>query len=111
MSNLNPKTMRPGVSHFRDMHPRWIFIHGDNKPESRFLDKFKRLALRAGVNCGHCLTTRNEGRYEKKPVQVSCKTHPVCEKIILQRLSKTKATPESQLHVGEAIASRSRKRQ
>jgi integrase len=71
-------------------HPRWIFINGDNNPESHFLDKFKRIALRAGVNCGHCLTTRNEGRYKKRSVQVSCETHPVCEKIILHRLRKTK---------------------
>lgn len=73
-------------------HPRWIFINGDNRPESHFLDKFKRIALRSGVNCGHCITTRNGGRYEKKPIQVTCKTHAVCEKIILHRLRKTKAT-------------------
>jgi integrase len=78
--------------HNNPAHLRWIFINGDNNPESHFLDKFKRIALRAGVNCGHCTKSRKERRYEKKTVQVSCKTHPVCEKIYLHRLRKTKAT-------------------
>ena len=73
-------------------HPRWIFINGDNNPESHFLDKFKRIALRAGVNCGHCHTSRSQGRHEKKAVAVTCKTHPVCEKVYLHRLRKTQAT-------------------
>lgn len=73
-------------------HPRWIFINGDNNPESHFLDKFKRIALKAGVNCGNCVTSRSEGRYEKKNVEVSCKTRPVCEKMYLHRFRKTRAT-------------------
>lgn len=73
-------------------HPKWIFINGDDNPESHFLDKFKRIALRAGVNCGHCVTSRSEGRFEKKDVERTCKTHPVCEKIYLHRLRKTTAT-------------------
>jgi len=73
-------------------HPRWIFINGDNNPESHFLDKFKRIALKAGVNCGYCVTSRSEGHYEKKNVEVTCKTRPVCEKMYLHRFRKTKAT-------------------
>jgi integrase/recombinase XerD len=73
-------------------HPRWIFINGDNIPESHFLDKFKRIALKAGVNCGHCVTSRSEGHYEKKNVEVTCKTRPVCEKMYLHRFRKTCAT-------------------
>jgi integrase/recombinase XerD len=73
-------------------HPRWVFINGDSNPESHFLDKFKRIALKAGVNCGHCVTTRSQGHYEKKNVEVTCKTHPVCEKMYLHRFRKTRAT-------------------
>jgi integrase/recombinase XerD len=77
-------------------HEKWAFINGDNNPESHFLDKFKRIALKAGVNCGHCITTRSEGRYKKQVVTVSCKDHPTCEKMILHRLRKTCATRWSQ---------------
>jgi integrase len=84
LAQLKRRTKNP-------VHPRWIFSNGDNNPESHFLDKFKRIALRAGVNCGHCVTSRNEGK-GKQPVEVTCKTHPVCEKMILHRLRKTTAT-------------------
>jgi integrase len=79
-------------------HPRWIFINSDDNPETHFLDKLKRIALEAGVNCGHCRTTRTVqrtvpgNRYEKQQVEVSCKTHPVCERIKLHKLRKTCAT-------------------
>jgi integrase/recombinase XerD len=73
------------------VHPRWIFINGDNNPESHFLDKLKRIALKAGVNCGHCVASRNQGK-DKNPIQVTCKTHPICEKVYLHRLRKTRAT-------------------
>ena len=74
-------------------HSRWIFVNGDGNPEGHFLKKLKRLALKAGINCGECVTTVNKGRYEsKRPVEVSCKTDPVCEHIFLHRLRKTCAS-------------------
>jgi integrase/recombinase XerD len=74
-------------------HSRWIFVNGDGNPEGHFLKKLKRLALKAGINCGECITTINKGRYEsKRPVEVSCKTDPVCEHIFLHRLRKTCAS-------------------
>jgi integrase len=35
-------------------HARWIFVNEINQPEKHFLRKLKRIALRAGLNCGHC---------------------------------------------------------
>ncbi|PYU17546.1 MAG: hypothetical protein DMG32_27795 [Acidobacteria bacterium] len=84
--------------HKNPPHERWIFINSDDSPETHFLDKLKRIALGAGVNCGHCRTTRTVqrtvagNRYEKQQIEVSCKTHPVCERIKLHRFRKTKAT-------------------
>ena len=71
---------------------RWIFANKYGKPENHSLRKLKRIALNAGLNCGHCKTTINVGRYKPKVVEVSCKTHPVCEHIYLHRLRKTCAT-------------------
>jgi integrase/recombinase XerD len=74
-------------------HPRWIFVNKDGLPEGHFLKKLKSLALRAGLNCGNCKTTRNKGRYERKrPVDVTCATDPVCQHIYLHRFRKTCAT-------------------
>lgn len=71
---------------------RWIFSNKDGKPENHSLRKLKRIALNAGLNCGHCKTTMNIGRYQPKVVEISCATHPVCEHIYLHRLRKTCAT-------------------
>jgi integrase len=75
-------------------HPRWIFVNGDGNPEGHFLDKLKRVALEAGLNCGHCHTTRRVGRYaeDKKEVAMCCKDKPVCEEVYLHRFRKTRAT-------------------
>jgi integrase/recombinase XerD len=74
-------------------HSRWIFVNGDGNPEGHFLKKLKRLALKAGINCGQCVTTVTKGRYDsKRPAEVSCKTDPVCEHIFLHRLRKTCAS-------------------
>src|SRR5262249_3109889 len=80
----------------KDSH--WIFPNEDGKPEGHFLRKFKAVAKKAGLNCGHCKTTVNVGRYVKTPTEVSCSTHPVCEKHWLHRLRKTAAT--RWLHAG-----------
>jgi integrase len=74
-------------------HPRWIFVNEDGRPDNHFLRKFKRIAHRAGLNCGHCETVVTKGRYETKhEVKVSCKTDPVCRHFYLHRLRKTCAT-------------------
>jgi integrase len=72
---------------------RWLFVNKDGKPEGHFLKKFKRIALHAGLNCGQCTTTVNKGRYEdKRAVEVTCATDPVCDHIFLHRLRKTCAS-------------------
>ena len=87
-------------------HSRWIFVNESGKPEGHFLRKFKVAAMKAGLNCGHCVgrTQRLTGAmrakarqqfYEKhgaetleeqqaidgqfkESAEVTCKTHPVC---------------------------------
>jgi integrase len=66
-------------------HPRWIFVNEDGGPGTHFLRKLKRIALKAGLNCGHCKTTI-------QGVEVTCATDPVCEHIYLHRFRKTCAT-------------------
>lgn len=73
-------------------HPRWVFANRDGRPEGHFLKKLKSIGLRAGLNCGHCKTTRSQGRWQKEQVEVNCKTAPVCEEIYLHRFRKTIAT-------------------
>jgi len=74
-------------------HPRWIFVNEDGRPDNHFLRKLKRIAHRAGLNCGHCKTTVTKGKYEtKREVEVTCATDPVCKNIYLHRLRKTCAT-------------------
>jgi integrase len=53
--------------HKNPPHPRWVFVNEINAPEKHFLRKLKRIALRAGLNCGHCTAqvtkiTREERR-------------------------------------------------
>jgi integrase len=79
----------------RKMHPtdRWLFVNDDGRPENHFLRKLKRIALHAGLNCGECRTTiARWGHNGKKLLEVTCKTHPVCEHIYLHRFRKTCAT-------------------
>ena len=72
---------------------RWIFVNEEGRPDNHFLRKLKRIALRAGLNCGHCKTAVTKGKYHtKKKVSVTCKTDPVCEHIYLHRLRKTCAS-------------------
>lgn len=72
---------------------RWIFVNEVGVPDNHFLRKLKRIALRAGLNCGQCKTTVTKGKYDsKKEVEVTCKTDPVCQHIYLHRFRKTCAT-------------------
>lgn len=72
---------------------RWVFTNEGAKPEGHFLRKFKAIAKRAGLNCGHCKVAIREGRYDNRhEAQVTCETRPVCEEHYLHRLRKTAAT-------------------
>jgi len=73
-------------------HQRWIFVNGGGKPEGHFLEKLKRIALRAKVNCGNCVAPWTEGRYPTRKIEVTCQTHPVCGHHYLHRLRKTCAS-------------------
>ena len=75
-------------------HERWIFVNEEGRPDNHFLRKLKRIALRAGLNCGQCRTVVSKGKYatDKKQVEVTCKTDAVCEHIYLHRFRKTCAT-------------------
>jgi integrase/recombinase XerD len=75
---------------------RWIFANDGDQPETHFLRKFKAIALRAGLNCGRCRTTLVK---DGKPVEVSCRTQPVCEQWYLHRLRKTAATRWSEISI------------
>ncbi|RZU40028.1 tyrosine-type recombinase/integrase [Edaphobacter modestus] len=68
----------------RERYPqtRLIFPGKGGKPNGHALRVIKRLALRAGVNCGQC---RNKAGK-------SCATHPVCRQFVLHKLRKTFAT-------------------
>jgi integrase len=74
-------------------HPRWVFVTSNGSPDSHMLRRLKELALRAGLNCGHCVTKHTVGEgAARKSVEVSCKDKPVCEHWYLHRLRKTCAT-------------------
>ena len=61
---------------------RWIFPNTEGNPEGHFLRHLKRIALRAGLNCGHCTNAEGE----------SCRIAPTCKHIYLHRFRKTAAT-------------------
>lgn len=72
---------------------RWLFPNKQGKPDGHMLRRLKKIAFQADLNCGHCRSTITVGEYNgKKQVEVSCKTHPVCEHFILHRFRKTCAT-------------------
>ena len=62
-----------------------VFPNSSDKPDKHLLRIIKRVALRAGLNCGQCMGTHNRKR-------VSCHTHPVCHKWLVQTFRKTWAT-------------------
>src|SRR5215472_2391908 len=61
----------------REKHPhdRFVFLSKEGKPDNHFLRKLKKIALRAGLNCGQCRTTITVGEYSaKRQEEVTCKT-------------------------------------
>ena len=64
---------------------RLVFPNTEGNPEGHFLRMLKEVAYKNGLNCGHCLGTR-DGQ------EVSCADAPVCERWILHRFRKTAAT-------------------
>jgi integrase len=62
-----------------------VFANTKGNPDTHLLRIIKRVALRAGMNCGKCM-----GTHERK--RVSCSTHPVCRKWIIHTMRKTWAT-------------------
>ncbi|HWO39937.1 MAG TPA: site-specific integrase [Candidatus Acidoferrum sp.] len=90
-----PDTLAAALKARRKPNPsaRRIFVNEAGVPDNHFLRKLKRIALRAGVNCGQCRTTVTKGKYTtKKQIEVSCATDPVCEHIYLHRFRKTCVT-------------------
>lgn len=75
-------------------HQRWIFVNEEGRLDNHFLRKFKRIALKAGVNCGHCTAPWTSGRYAhtRRKIEVTCKDQPVCQHQYLHRLRKTCAS-------------------
>jgi integrase len=59
-----------------------LFPNQLDQPEGHFLAKLKTLALRAGLNCGHCTNKRG----------LSCKDNPVCRRWSLHKFRRTFAT-------------------
>jgi integrase/recombinase XerD len=83
-----PQRVLDALSKRRKRHPDDFLVFGNpetSKPEGHFLRMLKAIALRAGLNCGHCV-----GRVAGK--SVSCKDHAVCELWTLHRFRKTFAS-------------------
>jgi integrase len=61
---------------------RLIFVNSQGGAEGHFLYKCKEVALRAGLNCGHCVNKKG----------LSCAKHPVCANWSLHKFRRTWAT-------------------
>jgi integrase/recombinase XerD len=74
----------------RERYPdaKLIFPGKRGKPNCNLLDIVKNLALKAGVNCAECLNKHG----------LSCKDHPVCDRVICHRFRKNFAS--MQHHAG-----------
>jgi integrase/recombinase XerD len=66
----------------RNPGKRLIFPGKHGKPNGHALRIVKRLALRAGVNCGQCVNKKG----------LSCSQHPVCRNFLLHKMRKTFAS-------------------
>jgi integrase/recombinase XerD len=75
-----------------------VFENRNGGPDVHLLRIIKRVALRAGLNCGQCVA-KSIGKHPCKHLAckegLSCKHHPVCKKWIIHTLRKTWATNRS----------------
>lgn len=70
-----------------------MFVNRDGGAEGHFLYKLKNIALRAGLNCGHCETGKKDDRGNIIPgTELHCKTSPVCRQWTLHKMRRTWAT-------------------
>ena len=60
----------------------YLFSNALGRPNGHFLRVLKKLALRAGLNCGECVSKKG----------LSCKEHPVCDSRSLHKFRRTFAT-------------------
>lgn len=68
--------------HRRRHSGRLIFAGPNGRPDNHLLRRLKRLALKAGLSCGRCVSKSGQ----------SCRQHPVCKEWELHRFRKTFAT-------------------
>jgi integrase len=61
---------------------RWVFPSKHGLPDGHLLRKLKKVAYRAGLNCGHCVNRAG----------VFCKDADVCAQFKLHKFRKTCAT-------------------
>ena len=66
---------------------RLILPTAEGEPDGHKLRLLKKLAFRAGLNCGHC-----QARDEYTGKLKSCREHPVCDKWTLHDFRRTYAT-------------------
>ncbi len=72
---------------------RLVFANRDGRPEGHFLYKLKNIALKAGLNCGHCKTGKKDEFGNIIPgTELCCKTSPVCSHWTLHKMRRTWAT-------------------
>jgi integrase/recombinase XerD len=72
---------------------RLIFVNRDGRPEGHFLYKLKNIALKAGLNCGHCKTGKKDDFGNIiLGTELYCKTAPVCKNWTLHKMRRTWAT-------------------
>jgi integrase/recombinase XerD len=77
-----------------------VFENRNGRPDLHLLRIIKRVALRAGLNCGHCIAkskkdVKHACNHSACNEGLSCKNHPVCKKWIIHTLRKTWATNRS----------------
>jgi integrase len=79
-----PKMLIEALEDRRRTHPndRFIFPAKNGEPNGHMLRSLKKVALRAGINCGHC----------KDRAGRSCSKNDVCKNITLHSFRRTYAT-------------------
>jgi integrase/recombinase XerD len=83
-----PKELIHLLTEHRKRHPteRFLFPGSDGQPDNHLIRRLKRLALKAGLNCGRCVSKKG----------LTCDEYPVCKEWTLHRFRKTFAT----MHAG-----------